>query len=43
MIKKLLKWIKGLFCRKKPATKKVHDKIDITVPIRKKRAPKAKK
>lgn len=43
MIKKLLKWIKGLLCRKKPATKKVLEKTTVKGKFKKKTARKGKK
>lgn len=39
----MIKWIKSLFCGKKPAQKKVLEKINISKPFKKKRNVVAKK
>jgi hypothetical protein len=43
MIRKLIKWIKGLFCRKKTAQKKVLEKTGTKGKFKKKTARKGKK
>lgn len=43
MIKKLINWFKGLFCRKKSTSKKVLEKTAVKGKFRKKTARKSKK
>ena len=43
LIKKLIMWIKGLFCRKKTCSKKVLEKVEVKGKMKKKTARKGKK
>lgn len=39
----MIKWLKSLFCRKKPVQKRVLEKVKVTKKFRKKNAPAVKK